>query len=364
MAACADALEARRRGLQQTAGGGSAVRRMCVLAGCLLLLLAGCAPQTEYTHTFFAMDTVCSLRLPQKGEQEGEELSEAVQQLVAQLEGLWSKTLPDSEVSRLNAGESLTLEGRTAELLVRSAELCAQTGGAFSPLLGRLTALWDVQNAVRPPQQEQIEALLPVPDADLLQNAAQPGFSLPEGACLDLGGIAKGAAGDAVAQLLRAEGVQSALVVMGGQVGCLGTKPDGSPWQVAVRDPDGEQGESLGTLLLQDTFAVSSGDYERYFEQDGVRYSHILDPQTGSPAQTDLRGVTVVCEDATKADALSTALFVLGSEGALELWRSLGGFEAVLVTADGRLLLTEGLEESFVFSGQERGIVLETVDQG
>ena len=218
---------------------------MCVLAGCLLLLLAGCAPQTEYTHTFFAMDTVCSLRLPQKGEQEGEELSEAVQQLVAQLEGLWSKTLPDSEVSRLNAGESLTLEGRTAELLVRSAELCAQTGGAFSPLLGRLTALWDVQNAVRPPQQEQIEALLPVPDADLLQNAAQPGFSLPEGACLDLGGIAKGAAGDAVAQLLRAEGVQSALVVMGGQVGCLGTKPDGSPWQVAVRDPTGSRGRAL-----------------------------------------------------------------------------------------------------------------------
>ena len=155
MAACADALEARRRGLQQTAGGGSAVRRMCVLAGCLLLLLAGCAPQTEYTHTFFAMDTVCSLRLPQKGEQEGEELAQAVQQLVAQLEGLWSKTLPDSEVSRLNAGESLTLEGRTAELLVRSAELCAQTGGAFSPLLGRLTALWDVQNAVRPPQRRR-----------------------------------------------------------------------------------------------------------------------------------------------------------------------------------------------------------------
>ena len=185
------------------------MRRMCVLAGCLLLLLAGCAPQTEYTHTFFAMDTVCSLRLPQKGEQEGEELSEAVQQLVAQLEGLWSKSLLDSGVSRLNAGESLTLEGRTAALLVRSAELCTQTGGAFSPLLGRLTALWDVQNAVRPPQQEQIEALLPVPDADLLQNAAQPGFSLPEGACLDLGGIAKGAAGAAGAQLLRGEGGDS-----------------------------------------------------------------------------------------------------------------------------------------------------------
>ena len=238
------------------------MRRLCVMIVCCLLLalLPGCAGVKEYTRTFFAMDTVITIRLTAQDDQQAIDALDAVQELVSQLEGMWSRTLPDSEVSRLNAGERLSLDDRTARLLVRAADLSEQTNGAFSPMIAALVQLWDVQNAVAPPPPEEIEALLPLPDAALLRDAGQAQFALPEGGALDLGGIAKGAAGDAVMALLRQRGVERALVVMGGQVGCLGNRSDETPWQIALRNPDGEQEGSLGTLLLADTFAVSSGD--------------------------------------------------------------------------------------------------------
>ena len=340
------------------------MRRLCVMIVCCLLLalLPGCAGVKEYTRTFFAMDTVITIRLTAQDDQQAIDALDAVQELVSQLEGMWSRTLPDSEVSRLNAGERLSLDDRTARLLVRAADLSEQTNGAFSPMIATLVQLWDVQNAVAPPPPEEMEALLPLPDAALLRDAGQAQFALPEGGALDLGGIAKGAAGDSVMALLRQRGVERALVVMGGQVGCLGNRSDETPWQIALRNPDGEQEGSLGTLLLADTFAVSSGDYGRYFEYDGVRDCHILDPATGRPPETDLRGVTVVSSDGTAADALSTALYVMGSQKALALWREQGGFEAVFITKDRRLLVTKGLERSFTFTGQEGGYVFEIVD--
>ena len=166
--------------------------------------------------------------------------------------------------------------------------------------------------------------------------------TLPEGFALDLGGIGKGYAAGRCKEILKERGVTSALLSLGGNVSALGSKPDGSAWTVAIEDPDG--GGYLGTVQIVDRCVVTSGGYQRYFEQDGVRYWHILDPQTGKPARSGMQSVTVVSEDDTLADALSTALFVMGPERAADFWRGhRAEFDAVWLTDDGGLFVTEGL---------------------
>ena len=166
--------------------------------------------------------------------------------------------------------------------------------------------------------------------------------SLPGGFALDLGGIGKGYAAGRCKEILKAHGVTSALLSLGGNVSALGSKPDGTAWTVAIEDPDG--GDYLGTVQIADQCVVTSGGYQRYFEQDGVRYWHILDPETGKPARSGMKSVTIVSADDTLADALSTALFVMGPERAADFWRvHRAEFGAVWLTDDGRLFVTEGL---------------------
>ncbi|MBQ3077188.1 MAG: FAD:protein FMN transferase, partial [Clostridia bacterium] len=169
-------------------------------------------------------------------------------------------------------------------------------------------------------------------------------LTLPEGAGLDLGGIAKGAAGDLAEALLEEHGIGSALLTLGGQVICCGTPDD--DWRIALRNPD-DAAHPLGVLSIAAGSVATSGDYERYFELGGRRYHHILDPVTGWPASVDLRSVTVVSDSAVTADALSTALFIMGHEGAIAHWRQQTDFEMILVGTDGLLTVTAGLEDRF-----------------
>ena len=153
-------------------------------------------------------------------------------------------------------------------------------------------------------------------------------------------------------------GCLSAMLDLGGNVTVIGAKEDGSPWRVAVKDPR-DTGSYLCVLALTDVTLSTSGGYERYFEEDGVRYHHIIDPETGYPADSGLLSVTVVSADHLLADALSTALFVAGPEEALDFWRSRDDFELVLCTGQGELLVTEGLEDVFTFAGADRGYTYE-----
>lgn len=312
----------------------------------LLLLLTACGGKSAQQQ-FFAMDTVMSITAY------GDEAEEAVPAAVAKvnaLEALLSRTRADSEVSALNAAApgTVPISGDTARVLSLAVEWSEKTGGAFDVTVAPVSAAWGFGGGEehRVPAREELEELLTLVDSGALTVSGNTAALEKAGMEIDLGGIAKGYASGQAEQVLRERGVESALLDLGHNITVIGGKPDGSAWRVAVQDPRDSSG-AVGVLSLRDTSAVTSGGYQRYFEQDGVVYHHIIDPRTGYPADSGLLSATVVCADAGLADLLSTATFVLGEKDALALWRAEGGFELVLVTEDGRVVVTEGLSGQF-----------------
>lgn len=315
----------------------------------LLLPLCGCAPQAD-TREIFAMDTVMELTVYGSG---AADRTRETAELLSWLEAKLSVTRADSEVARLNAGKTVDLSKETAELLRRSLRLRDETGGALEPFLYPLTRLWGFTTGdYRVPSDAEI--------AETLAGIRGGSYTLEgdtaslHGLALDFGAVTKGYAGQLAAERLRAAGVTSAILSLGGNVQTVGLKPDGSLWNVAIRDPEDPEGY-LGVLAVGETAVVTSGGYQRYFEEDGVRYIHILDPETGRPADAGLSSVTIVSADGLLADGLSTALYVLGLDRAEALWRDRSDFEAVLVAKDGAIYVTAGLAEAF--SGAEFQVI-------
>lgn len=328
--------------MRRTPGAFHVKRMFAFLLAPLLLLPYGCAPAQPLERTFFAMDTVMTLRLYEGGDENTLDQAEA---RVRELEAQWSVTEENSEICALNRGGRAELSPETAELLGAALGMCERTGGALDISTYPILRAWGFTTGeYAVPEEEEIAALLPMVDyTQVMQDGTCA--SLPEGMEIDLGSVAKGYTGDALAALLKQGGAASALLDLGGNIQAVGSKPDGSPWRVAVRDPAGDG--SVGVVEVVDQAVVTSGGYERYFEEDGVRYWHIIDPATGWPARSGLASVTVVGESGLLCDGLSTALFVMGREGALEHWRQHRDFEAVLVSEDGSVTITAGLEGRF-----------------
>ena len=333
------------------------MRRLCLAAAAAcLLLLAACAGPESWEREILAMDTVMKLTIygenaPQAGE--------AAVDRIRELEGLLSVTGEDSEIYAANHTGSAQLSPDAAALLARALALCRETGGALDVTIYPVVRAWGfTTGAYRVPDDGELTALLERVD---YRQAALEGdrLTLPEGVELDLGAVAKGYTGDQLMALLAREGIASAIVELGGNVQALGSKPDGSPWRVAVHAPDGSG--YAGVLEIRDQAVVTSGGYERYFEEDGETYWHIIDPATGYPAKSGLASVTVVSESGVEADALSTSLFVMGRERAAEYWRAHGGFQCILISEDGSVAVTEGLEDSFSLYGSWSGRPLEVI---
>ena len=313
------------------------VRALLAAAVSLLLLLplAGCRAQASES-TIFAMDTVMSLTVYGA---RGEEAVEKAEALIYALQDLLSATDEESPLCALNrAGGAWTeLDGDLLALLSDSKGLCALTGGALDITAYPAVQAWGfISKDYRVPDGEELQALASRIDYAALELDLKGGRAqLPEGMEVELG-------------------VDSAIFSLGGNVQAVGSKPGGSPWRVAIQDPDG--GGNLAVLEVADRAVVTSGGYQRCFEENGVRYWHILDPDTAAPARSGLSSVTVVGPDCLVCDGLSTALFVLGEEAGLSLWRDHPELEAelLLVREDGSLVLTSGLEENFSLAeGQE-----------
>ena len=308
---------------------------VCGLALLLFFTLCGCGAQRQ-TGEWFAMDTVMTAAVYGSAD-----ALDAVEAETYRLDALLAAQKDDSEIAAVNDGAEVVSE-ETAALLRRALEIAAETNGAYDPTGYPLMRAWGFTDGnYRVPADAELDALLQTTGWTEVSVDGTT-TSLPEGFALDLGGIGKGYAAGRCKEILKAHGVTSALLSLGGNVSALGSKPDGTAWTVAIENPD--SGAYLGTVQITDQCVVTSGGYQRYFEQDGVRYWHILDPETGKPARSGMKSVTIVSADDTLADALSTALFVMGPERAADFWRvHRAEFGAVWLTDDGRLFVTEGL---------------------
>lgn len=317
-------------------------RLACLLLACLTALsLTACGAPKAQEVSLFAMDTYMTLSA--YGDSAEEALAAASRE-INRLESTLSRTIDTSDVSRLNAGETVTVQKETRELLERALALSDETGGAFDMTVAPLVSLWGItSDAPHVPSQEEIDALLPLVGSEHVHMDGSI-VSLDAGCAVDLGGIAKGYASDRVAAIFAQHGITSGTISLGGNVYVCGAKPNGQPWVVAIQDPRSD-GYAV-TVALTDSFAVTSGGYQRYYTApDGTVYQHILDPKTGYPVESDLLSVSILCDNGTMADAYSTALYVMGSAGAQAFWRTHGGFEMILITTAGQVLYTPGLSE-------------------
>lgn len=313
-----------------------------------LFLLSGCGAAGEAeasTRYLTAMDTVMSLTA--YGPNRDRALEEAVAE-IQRLDGLLSIGSDDSDISRLNREKTAVLSPDAASLLESALDLARDTQGVFDPTVYPLVKLWGFydKDYQVPSRQELSDALAKVNYREV--SLGEDGqASLGPGQQIDLGGIGKGYTSQRVTELLRQAGITSAMVSLGGNIQCLGAKPDGSPWNIGIRDPFGE--ELYAAVRVTDKAVITSGGYERYFEdpETGTVYRHILDPRTGFPAEKGLSSVSIVTSDGTLGDGLSTALYIMGLEEATRYYQThRDAFEAVFITDDGTLYATEGLRGS------------------
>lgn len=342
----------------------------------LAISLAACAPKMEeLSTTVFAMDTVMELTAYRAAPIDvmRSSFNGQVERLY-QWEGLFSATLEDSDIHNLNAncGKSVGVSEETAHLLAEALALCERTGGALDITAYPAVQAWGfTTGAYRVPGEEELSAL--AGSIDYAQVELQGGYTappegmtqesmqglanyeeflekgelvyIPEGMQLDLGAVAKGYAADRMVEELSSYDCHALLNLGQSTIAAIGSKPDGSPWRIGIQDPAGT--DYLGVLELADQSMGSSGNYQRYFEENGQIYGHIIDPDTAAPADSGLAGVTVVADSALLCDGLSTALFVMGLEEAAGHWREYRDFDAIFMEENGDITITAGLKDSF-----------------
>ncbi len=337
---------------------------LCVL---MAISLAACSNSevAPYENEEFAMGTIIRQRIYHEN---AEDISKQVIERIREIEDGMTINKAGGEINNLNssAGKGFVqLSKDTLFVLSKAKEISQLSDGAFDVTIGPLVKEWDLLGEnPEIPLKERIDSLLELVDyKDITIDKPNTKAKLEnKGQIVDLGGIAKGFAGDEAIEVYCENGVQSAFISLGGNIVALGGKTDGSPWKIGIRDPRGSEGSYIGIVSVKDKAVVSSGDYERFFERNGVRYHHILSPKTGYPADSGLIGSTIISDFSIDADALSTATFVLGLEKSMALIKKFDGVEAVFVTDDKKVYITEGLKGVFEFEGTGNGY--EYVEKG
>ena len=321
-----------------------------IFSAALALLLTACSPDnTPYQEqiSFFAMDTY--MEITAYGHV-GTSLADCKDE-IHRVEALLSVTVPDSDIGRLNAFGTTDVSPDTAEIIKYAKQIGEETGGALDITIYPVLKEWGFTTGnYSIPDKETRNTLLQKVDFTQIQieDNTVPAVTVPDGVQLDLGSLAKGYASDKAAEILRENGIESALINLGGNIMTIGSNPgSGSPWRIGIRNPFSLD-ESIGIIEVTDKAVVTSGSYERFFAaEDGQTYHHIIDPATGAPARSGLVSATVVGDSGIMCDALSTAVFVMGKDKALEYYREKGGFEMILVAENGEIFITEGIADSF-----------------
>ncbi len=293
------------------------------------------------------MDTSVEMQFG-PGSVPADQLEEEIFTEIGRLEKLFSRSLDDSDVSKVNAAAGINNIQVSPEVLFvteQALDYAELTGGSFDPTIAPLVDLWGfLGQEYSVPEAEELERVIPYVDYTALEiDRDSEKLFLPRSQMgLELGGIAKGFIVDRAMDVLKEAGVEHAFINVGGDISLLGANPDGEPWRIGITNPR-EPDQIIAVLSLKDCAVVTSGDYERSFEEDGGKYHHILDPETGMPAG-ELASVTVVANTALDADALSTAVFVLGPLRGLALLEDLPDAEGVLITPELEIMVSSGLE--------------------
>lgn len=289
-----------------------------------------------------------------------EKAQEAIEAAFTEMERLGSLLnfySDESELSLINrkAGvEAVKASDDTMEIMGKAVFASEQTDGAFDPTVGPVVKLWDFQEKRIPDEKSIREKVKEIGYRHIVLDKEKGTVYLDrKGMQIDLGGIVKGFAADKAVAVLRREGISSGIVSVGGEVRAFGKRPDGEMWNVGVKNPrqQGSDDELIAAVRLLDRAASTSGDYEKFFEKDGIRYHHILDPKTGYPVSL-CRSVTVIAPEAAMTDAFATGVFVLGPQRGLALLKKLD-FEGIIVGSDGAILVTDGLKDKVTWFGRK-----------
>lgn len=323
----------------------------------MILLAAGCSPlpmgtAKPYNETQFLMDTI--IEITAYGSNKEAAVKEAFKEF-KRIQAISDHFNPESQVSEINrmAGVApVHVDHDLVVMIMDSIEISKKTDGAFDISLGPLSELWGIghkDNFV--PTQEEIDKVLLLVDYRQIQIDGDNDtvFLKQKGMKLDLGGVAKDYAINRAVKALKAQGITSALVNAGGDIQVIGTKPDGKPWRIGVQDPRNSEKVIAKVTLSDWNMLQTSGDYQRYFIKDGIRYSHILNPKTGrQPAE--VASVTLVYNSSDiQGDIASSGFLVLGLDRGMKALQNFPGAEAIFVTTDGKVVVTPGLKDKVEF---------------
>lgn len=318
----------------------------------VIVLLTACTPKDESVQkTTYALGTIIDFNITAGGSEE------VVDQMIAELnriEAKMSVNIEESEIMALNqmAGvESFEVSKELYDLIETSIYYGRVSSGGFDISLGPIIDLWGIgTEAERVPESSEIEPLLGLVGYNKIQLLDNNHIYLEEGMKLDLGGIAKGYAADQLVAIAKEGGITSGFINLGGNVVVIGEKEVDTPFNIGVQNPFDGRNAYIGFVSVSDMTVVTSGDYERYFDFEGVRYHHLFDSITGYPSQSDVNGVSIVADSSMDADALSTAVFVLGVEEGIRLIEEMSGVECVVITVDNNLYMTDGFREVFTLT--------------
>lgn len=322
------------------------ITRFFLILICLILITCGCSlSHKPYTKSAFFFDTVITITIYSAKDSD---VLDACFEFCEIFENTISKTITTSDVYRINTAQGKTVEvsDTTIDLLEKSIYYSELTDGAFDITVNPLTRLWNTkENHSTVPSNSEIQTALCHVDYKNIQiNGNLVTLSDPN-ASIDLGGIAKGYAADYLKSYLEDNGVESALINLGGNVLTIGKKPDNSSFEIGIQKPFAKDNLTITSVIANDSSVVTSGIYERYFTIDGERYHHIIDPNSGFPSNNGLLSATILSASSTEGDALSTACMVLDYEDALQLIRSLDDVEAIFITENYEIIDTRSIKK-------------------
>ena len=347
---------------------------------CWVFFLTGCAaPNSSQPESEYVLGTICSVNLFEAGKPE---LYSDVFGRLRELENILSANREGTDLDMVNQNAGLKpvkVRPELVEVLGKALVYAEKSGGSFDPSVGPLVKLWGIgTDRAHVPAEGEIRRALDLIDYREIEINREEGtvFLKRPGMALDLGAIAKGYAADELAKLLARKGVERAIIDLGGNIFALGEKKaakgpayylknlmpggkggeagdDGSFWRIGIQDPRENRGSYIGVLRVKNRSVVTSGTYERFFEEGGRRYHHIFSPESGFPVENGVISVTIVADESTDADALSTSAFVLGWEQGRALIVSVPGAEGIFIFDDLTVRLTPGLEKDFTITARE-----------